>query len=513
MLVQLSAGEIINPDIHTTIQSDRRALLVYMGHFNSLDGPVDITYDHLQHIANNHNERIAKLGDFARMSDYPPIQLDHSRSARDTVGRLIGPVELGVHEGVAALFGQVRILGCDNWEKVCDGRWTHLSINADLEKGKIQELTITPFPAAENAVLLKKGEEMAKKKLEETEEKKDEKKEEAEDEKVELSEDKDEDDKKLAEDEGKKDEEKEETEEEKAKKVELSKTQVDETFEHRGQECKIIWSSLKGDGTDTRYWGVCSDLELQTRPTNSRAEAKSALKKMVEENEKEATGLSAEEEKATKKIEMSAALSTFQSSASSLRLAMRKANISARLSKLKADAKITPAEIKKMNLVELAGSNDQTINAVLKSYEGRQPVIHTGQLGSLKATNAAEIAKECKLSNLEAETRANMPSLSKKDSKKSTRLSSEITEQNSKKVEEVSMSSDHDGMWSEIVKAIQDGDQDTGKTLFMKACKMELGDVSVDDKEIATLMSAFCALDEQFVNVVRLATEATGTKL
>jgi hypothetical protein len=132
----------------------KRALLCYAGKFASVDGDVEITADHLAHIVVRHNGKIDRLKESIRMADYPPVQLDHSTSARDTVGRLMGPLELGEHEGNVALFGHVKILGSDNWEKVLDGRWTHLSIGADLETGDLLELTITPFPAARNATLL-----------------------------------------------------------------------------------------------------------------------------------------------------------------------------------------------------------------------------------------------------------------------------------------------------------------------------------------------------------------------
>lgn len=203
-----------------TAQNEKRALLVYCGEFNSMDGPVSITQEHLQRILDNHNARLSQLVD-PKMGDYPPVQLDHSSSAKDTVGRLVGALEMGQHDGQPALYGMVRILGAENWERVQDGRWTHLSIGADLDKGELIELTITPFPAAKNAVLMKQGEteeeteEMAKKKKLESEETKkehedketpaEEKKEEAN-----LSADEDEDEKKrLADEEAAKKKEKE----------------------------------------------------------------------------------------------------------------------------------------------------------------------------------------------------------------------------------------------------------------------------------------------------------------
>lgn len=147
---------------------DKKALLVYAGSFESMDGTVDIKPEMLTALADSHNSLFANLKRLAGNADVPlrkcpPIQLDHSRSARDTVGRLVGNLILGthtLHEGetpVPALFGTVRILGQDNVERVVDGRWSELSIGADFEKNKLVELTITPFPAAAEASLLQQG--------------------------------------------------------------------------------------------------------------------------------------------------------------------------------------------------------------------------------------------------------------------------------------------------------------------------------------------------------------------
>lgn len=154
---------------------DKKAMLVYAGEFESMDGPVEVSPETLHSIAASHNTLIARLKQLAGLDEIPvrkcpPIQLDHSRSARDTVGRLVGNLEVSEHEKedgtkVPALFGTLRILGRENVEKVLDGRWSELSIGADFEEGRVVELTITPFPAAaEAAMLAKKENELANKK-------------------------------------------------------------------------------------------------------------------------------------------------------------------------------------------------------------------------------------------------------------------------------------------------------------------------------------------------------------
>lgn len=154
------------PSSSTPTSLTRRALLVYEGEFESMDGIVNVGRDELTTLATNHNGHIESASRLAEgkesMKDFPPVQLDHSTSAKDTVGRLIGKLELGGYKTkdgreVMAAYGNVKILGEENVVKVMDGRWTHLSVGVDFEKGKFSELTITPFPAAPEASLLKKN--------------------------------------------------------------------------------------------------------------------------------------------------------------------------------------------------------------------------------------------------------------------------------------------------------------------------------------------------------------------
>lgn len=145
---------------------ERRAMLVYAGTFQSMDGEVVVSKSHIKNLVKNHNSFLGKFkrlaSGLAAMKNYPPIQLDHSTSARDTIGRLVGDLEVEDYEDedgkkMPAVFGNVRILGRENVERVNDGRWTHLSIGADFDKGSVSELTVTPFPAAKNASMLKAG--------------------------------------------------------------------------------------------------------------------------------------------------------------------------------------------------------------------------------------------------------------------------------------------------------------------------------------------------------------------
>ncbi len=169
MLVRLKESGSIDPtekaDGDSEISIDRRAMLVYAGTFESMDGEVIVEPEHIKSLVKNHNSVLSKVKRLAsgtvHLKHYPPIQLDHSTSARDTVGRLVGDLSVEDHETpdgkkVPAVFGMVRFLGKENVERVNDGRWTHLSIGADFEKGTVSELSVTPFPAAKQASLLSK---------------------------------------------------------------------------------------------------------------------------------------------------------------------------------------------------------------------------------------------------------------------------------------------------------------------------------------------------------------------
>jgi hypothetical protein len=457
-MIHLGGALVASSQSETTAENMKRAMLCYAGKFASVDGDVEITADHLAHIVERHNGKIERLKESIRMSDYPPVQLDHSTSARDTVGRLMGPLELGEHDGNVALFGHVKILGADNWERVLDGRWTHLSIGADLESGELMELTITPFPAARNAILLtSKGANMV---IKETDEEMKKRLAKEEEDKAKLSADGDEDD-----------------------KTKLGDEKI--TIEH----------DADGDGK------LPSD-----KLASEEEEDKAKLSAEEEDEEKK------KEEDEKSKTELSAAITSMKKKTDAVRLALRKTNLAARFTRLRAQAKVTPAELKKIDFVKLAAANDVTIEAVVQSYENREPVIRTGQLGTIKAMSAAELSKKTQLTQLEQECRANMSSVRNNGVK----LSSEGTEEigNRKPVEEVAMSGDSDSAWTEIVKAIGAGDEEGAKNLFRAACKMNSGgDVAVDETEMASLMSAFADLESNFSSVVRLTSARMGVQL
>lgn len=374
MLVKLKSGSFTPGDgVHSgATHLDKRALLVYAGEFESAEGPVSVTADKIARLVANHNSMLSRVKRLASgdvpLKNCPPIQLDHSTSARDTVGRLVGPVEEAFYESdngsqIPAIYGTVRILGRDNVERVEDGRWTNLSIGADFEVGHLMELTITPFPAAANASLLSAGT---------------------------TKEDEEKDTMLLA-------------------------------------KLKAFLTGRKGMSDDDATAKLAAmddtakaELTKEMEDDTARLAAESAEKEAAEKKAKEEA-----EAKLTAARGQIAKLSAgFTQLVSESRLQAKQGRILTRLSKLRAEAKITPAEVKKIDLVALSKSDDAAVELALKTYEDREPVILVGQVGSTRAPSVARMARSSQMTKLEQETRANM-SLLKKTAADTAKLSTE----------------------------------------------------------------------------------------
>lgn len=450
---------------------EKKALLVYTGKFNSMDGEVDITDKHIKKFVEIHNASTANLSEGEKsLKHYPPIQLDHSTSAKDTVGRLVGPLVEGEHvmsdgKKVKALYGTAKILGKENVEKVNDGRWTHLSIGADLETGKINELTITPFPAAPNASLLKGKTNLTRVEYEQrfqscvshsgksfdfkstgfgceahfkTEV-------EAHKAAVLLENDgffqrvefkKIKDDlygvsakyatmdkivlknlggkmfeklmkfltgtKRLTEDKAKEEMAKM-NDEEKAKMA--AEAEEEEKKMRRGKLKEHLMKHKK-----------MSEEDAEKHLAGLDDEKMSALETEKDEHEKKMAAEENEKSEKAKMSKLSAAKASITKLSSEMKaqtegvqLSVKKAKINVRLSGLQASGKITPAEIKKMDLAKLSAESDATVDAVLKTYADREPVILTGVYGSTKGVAVGKVYKSTKMSSLEKDMLSSMP--------------------------------------------------------------------------------------------------------
>lgn len=517
-------GEVV-PEHHPEIVDEsakliRRALLVYEGDFDSMDGPVKVSRNDLQLLTTNHNnliQNVAKLAGIGesdlQMKDFPPVQLDHSVSAKDTVGRLIGPISLEPYttkdgKQVTGIYGNVCILGHENVQKVQDGRWTHLSVGVDFEKGKFSELTITPFPAAPEASLLSKFEVGAKSfnveydeqsklfavidsagqrileaktfeqaKLQVTKEvkagrmaklasgtfdvgnKKFTWSDNADTGEVDvfteagepvcqaptvakakdfieyemqvgriklrereksmgseqMPEEKKMKKRKMQEDAHEAGEsKKEEAEEHKMKKMAEEESEDEKHLAEEPDEDEAHMSEEEEPKKMKRRRMEKEEMEAEEEEPKKMKRRRMEKEEMQDDEEEEEKKLQEAEEKEkmsrmrSMKEQITKLSADFRKTSENARLAARRGMISTRLSKLRAEAKITPAEIKKIDIVKLASEVDSTISAVLRSYESREPVIMVGAMGSIKAENVSSLSAAERMSRLEMETRQNM---------------------------------------------------------------------------------------------------------
>jgi hypothetical protein len=219
-----------------------------------------------------------------------------------------------------------------------------------------------------------------------------------------------------------------------------------------------------------------------------------------------------DEEEKEFKAKMTARLTAFQKGAGHVSAKLRRASLGASIARLRACGKITPAEIKKMDMDQLSAQNDATVKAVLATYENRQPVIMVGQFGSVRACDASEVVKEVQNIQLERETLANMKFTSNALGRNNLAAETDQHTSTSGVVEETHLADD-DGMWTEIVRAIRENRDGEGQELFRRACRMERGETAASDEEMAELMAAFAALNDEVGSIVQLAGPRLGIKL
>lgn len=599
---------------------DKPCMLVYTGKFQSMDGEVEIKDEDIETLASNHNSLFKRLsrmvGGEVHPKYNPPIQLDHSTSARDTVGRLVGEVKVGEHEidgkKVKALMGTTRILGKENVERVMDGRWTHLSIGADLEKHSISELTITPFPAAADASLLAKTHLGSAKKessykdftyyIADTGEGTSTRYEtgiqwdsgsgwyfekgfptEAEavayakkmiDKELKLRPD----EYKLAD--GKKKPVKMANVAKKldynGSKVEIHEvdgmyhTEVDEQLldeqmpdlaaaedyakKHvdvkTKDESKLKAGEGQGDDDMSKKKLSYKDAKEQVamyekckkhlmdkeQLSEEAAEGRMSnlsdedVSKMAGDRDEEDKKLAAEDEKkkAEEKDRMSKMAGSkeklvkltkgFRENAGKVALTQAKAAIKIRLAKLQSEAKVSPAEVKALNLDELAGKTKEVIEATLASYEKRQPVIDTGVIGSTKAMTAAQLhasLTKLNLSKEELQTRLNMPMKAEEARKQLSELAKQETELTAalSKVELAGGDTGVDEVFTNLEALFKDGKKDEAKAklrAFVASQKMSAAHVGDNTAEMSALAEQVKTMQAEFNELVNLAGPAFG---
>lgn len=519
MKVYLRNNPLFTPDNNNVVTNgglNKRAVLVYQGTFQSMDGEVQITPAKMKKLVSNHNARLNSLSQRYQgevpIHAYPPIQLDHSTSARDTIGRLVGKVELGDYtlengEVVPAVYGNACVLGADNIERVEDGRWSQLSIGADLDSGELVELSVTPFNAAKSATLLssqitKEPDVMLVNKaelsawLQKTENLT------AADANARLAKMSEDQLKKLA-------KKKMEDDDKEDDKSNLS----DENTEGTGDDKKELGDK---DNDDDKEKDKKDDKDGDDVNVNVEAKGK---KKLADGDDDDKQTRLARSRVRLARSRLADINKTFGETITKAKLASRKTTIHNRIAKLKSEAKISPAEVKKIDITELAGKDQQVIDAVLQTYENREPVIQPGVYGTTKADNVSSIYQKRQQSQLEEETRANMSLLRKtvnngdKDQagqqpQGMRRLSS--APYMDQKPEPI----DHNEFLTEISRLIDEGKGDEAKSRLASA--LAAGSVNVDPQgvdsgaELTRLSEAVTTLENQFNELSSMTSEFLG---
>lgn len=412
---------------------ERDSLLIYTGLHESMEGPVDVNEGHIDLLVANHNARLDKFRKGAAevpLKACPPLQLDHSTSAAVTVGRVTGQLrkEQFLDEETGSLcfgaFGPVRVLGRENVEKVKDGRWIHQSIGADLDVGKLNELSIVPFPAALSASFLSARQarlatnnsakaEGAKKMtfIERLKAKfKFSQPEQATEREQKLR-------AYLAAEKGMTDDDAckhmAEMDDESMSKLSGDMDAHDQKLAAAAAEEAAKLSGATGDENTVTTEKKDANLAADPDPKEETEEEKTAkLAAAASANGiklQAAAPASSSQFSAEEKASFVKMAAGFKATAAGAQLAAKQAQLSARISGLRMSAKITPAEIKKIDLVKLSGENEATIQAIFKSYEDREPVILAGVIGSSKARTVGELTSEIRMSEIEMRARQNMP--------------------------------------------------------------------------------------------------------
>lgn len=208
-----------------------------------------------------------------------------------------------------------------------------------------------------------------------------------------------------------------------------SKKMSEEDAEKLSKECLAHHMSKMSldESKMGAHMATADDKELSRMSDEHDADKKLSAEKDDKEKDKEKDEKKDDEEKKlTRKNDFTKLALGIKSGAASFRIELRKSTIAARLSRLRSEAKITPAEIKKLDVVKMAALTDGEMEAALSTFESREPVL---RFGSLAGTNKAEaienISKKYRLQRMELESRLNMPMKAKEARERLARLGEE----------------------------------------------------------------------------------------
>lgn len=516
------ANQVINDKNNELV---RDCMLVYEGVFNSLDGEVTIDEATLSRMMESHNGRLKRLvesmGENIASRFYPPIQLDHSTSAKDTVGRLTGAFTMGEYtpEGgtpVKALYGKLKILGADNVEKVADGRWTHLSIGADLETGKISELTITPFPAAADASML-----AAARLSKETVTYKDYT--------IEIQKDAggvysatcgkdgaftgsskedvvskakkhiDELTKKLAQGDDM-------NMKEMAAKVDMynkCKKHLMDTTKCTEDDADKKLSEMSDDETTS----MAKEVDVAMSKLAADQEAADKAKK----DEESKLAAADEEKEVVKKAEMSRLMKGVSGFNTKVQLAAKKSKIQNRLSYLKTQAKITPAEIKTIDLTKMSAQTDVEVDAFFKGFEARQPQVLVGIYGDSRSADIAQLMQNKDTAKYLKEMQEDMPSMArlsadmKSEQEKALAADPDMAQQMPDQLPDIDVEKEHLELCAMMDAPDKKEEFKMKLKELLKKASMSKVDFASTDEEMKQLSDEAAKMDETMKQLAKMA--------
>lgn len=452
------------------VMYERDAVLVYPGVFKTMTGEVvTVTPADIDRLCGDRQDVYTKLlaGGDVTYDQLAPIQTDHSRSSWDTVGRVMRTFK-GIYKGQKALYGRLRFLGEDAVSRAKDGRWTHLSVAANFETGFLKELTVTPFPAAGGAILLSEGDPMNPKLVAYLMKAKN------------LSE------------------------------ADATKALTEMTEECRNDLVKLSEGTDPGTGDGPRPLG-----DAVTPPPAAEVTPAAVATPPAKE-------LGGADDPAVKKF--AAARGKISELARNLRRGskdlgrdVRVAQLSERFSALRSEGKISPAEVKKVDVVKLSEASPEAQELVLKSYADRQPVIFMGQYGTTVAPSAttalrktvddkmlAEMAQDMKFSSSAVKHLAEEAAPSAPGTNGSMNLTDSGVPQAS--------AMNH---FKHLSKLMEEGKHDECKSYLMKCLSEDGGAVapSVDpesEKRMSAVAENFKKLQNQVDDLVKVFAEAAG---
>jgi hypothetical protein len=237
----------------------------------------------------------------------------------------------------------------------------------------------------------------------------------------------------------------------------------------------------------------------------------------------DAEKVKAEEEKA----KMSAALSSIKKLSSDMRssmttakLSVRAAEIRTRLSKFKTEAKVTPAELKAIDVTKLAKLSDEALEVLFETYSVRQPVIMAGMIGDTRAQDIAKAAKaqseKVRLAKLEVDMRKSMGKEIPADLKRLAEGPAAAGMPEEVEIHIDATPHTHYDMaadWEQMKKLLAEGKEEDAKSHLKKmaqSMKGLVGEEAMEAPEVKAMTEEVAKMSAQIEELTKLTAQLAG---